>query len=154
MSLEKVFDRKQVKEEAEKTPLTIGEMQGMFHDYEIRVFNVETNELEIATKHNATTADLLSVIKYYEDNFTIDKERAKSEIKFYKKALERIANEFGVVDPIQLIMKAENDEENYVDILIKIIRERLATEEITSGKLLNAANKMAKEVSESRIIKK
>ena len=71
MNLEKVFNRKQVKEEAGKTPLTIGEMQGMFHDYGIRVFNVETNELEIATMHNATTADLLSVIKYYENRTKI-----------------------------------------------------------------------------------
>lgn len=69
MSLEIVIDLKQIKEEAEKIPLTLGQMQEMFNDYGIRVFNTETNELETATLHTATTADLLSVIKVYEDNF-------------------------------------------------------------------------------------
>jgi len=88
MNLEKVFNRKQVKEEAGKTPLTVGEMQGMFHDYGIRVFNTETNELEIATMHNATTADLLSVIKYYEDNlvkvFTSTEPKFKANKEWFK----------------------------------------------------------------------
>ncbi|MCK9209227.1 MAG: hypothetical protein M0P61_00185 [Ignavibacteriaceae bacterium] len=80
MSLEKVFNRKQVKEIAEQIPMTIGEMQRMFSDYGIRVFNTETNELEIATIHTATTADLLSVIKYYEDNLTrIAKENTEEQ---------------------------------------------------------------------------
>lgn len=70
MNLEKVFNRKQVKKEAEKIRFTLGQMQDMFNDYGIQVFNTETNELEIATMHTATTADLLSVIKYYEDNLT------------------------------------------------------------------------------------
>ena len=47
------------------------------------------------------------------------------EIDFYRKSLERIANEFDITDPIQLIVKAEDDKETYVDILIKIIREKL-----------------------------
>ena len=47
--------------------LTVGEMQKMFDKYEIEQHNTKTSSLEIATKHNITTAQLLAVIKYYEN---------------------------------------------------------------------------------------
>lgn len=59
-------------------------------------------------------------------NLIMKIEELKSEIDFYKKSLERIANEFGIVNPLQLTMNAKNNEENYVDILINIIRKDLA----------------------------
>ena len=50
-----------------------------------------------------------------------------AEITFYKGALRRIANEFGITDPVQLVIEAESEEENYVDILIRIIKKRLGS---------------------------
>lgn len=49
-----------------------------------------------------------------------------ADIEFYKKALERIANEIGIFSPLQMMARAENDNETYVDILIKILKEKLA----------------------------
>ena len=51
---------------------------------------------------------------------------------FYKVSLKRIAAEFGITTPLQLMARAENDSETYADILIKIIREKL--NENTSSK--------------------
>lgn len=42
---------------------------------------------------------------------------------FYQKSLERIANAAGITDPIQLIARAENNTETYVDILVRVIEE-------------------------------
>ncbi len=47
------------------------------------------------------------------------------QIAFYQDALKRIANEFGITDPIQLVIRVETEEETYVDVLIRIIREDL-----------------------------
>ena len=42
--------------------------------------------------------------------------------RFYRDALKQLAEAAGIVDPIQLIALAENNEENYVDLLAKHIR--------------------------------
>jgi len=105
MSLEKVFDRKKVKEEAGRISLKLGEMQGMFHDYGIRVFNTETNELEIATLHTATTADLLSVIKYYEDKIGEETKDLQELVKQRKEELFAISEKLKAqTKPFEYIM--------------------------------------------------
>jgi hypothetical protein len=45
---------------------------------------------------------------------------------FYKQSMTRVAAEFGITSPLQMIARAENNEQTYADILIKIIREQLA----------------------------
>jgi hypothetical protein len=42
-------------------------------------------------------------------------------LEFYKKSMKRIANAVGIETPLQLIALAENNEENYVDLLLKHI---------------------------------
>lgn len=46
----------------------------------------------------------------------------QQEIEFYRKSLERICNVIGIDTPLQLIARAENNEENYVDILCRILK--------------------------------
>jgi hypothetical protein len=151
MNLEKVFNRKRVKEEAEKTPLTIGEMQGMFHDYGIRVFNTETNELEIATMHNATTADLLRVIKYYEDNLIrISKEYAEEQqLLQLQKEIREIADGEFLPDGDSVNIPTLLWAENWVRIFDEIAP--LATEEGMQEQLLSSANKMVKQALNTKI---
>ncbi len=52
-------------------------------------------------------------------------EDLEKKIKFYKDSLIRIANIFDITDPLQLIAAAENNEETYVDVLIKIIKKKI-----------------------------
>jgi hypothetical protein len=47
------------------------------------------------------------------------------EIDFYKNALARIAGLFDIDSPLELIVRAENNEETYVDILCRVISEKL-----------------------------
>jgi hypothetical protein len=47
------------------------------------------------------------------------------EVKFYKASMERIANLFGIESPMQLIARAKNNEQTYVDILVEVIEEKL-----------------------------
>lgn len=50
-----------------------------------------------------------------------------SDEEFYRKSLVRVAKASGIEEPIQLIALAENNEQNYVDLLvlhIERLRER------------------------------
>lgn len=48
----------------------------------------------------------------------------QDELKFYKDALFRIASAFGCESPIKLSVLAENNSEDYVDLLIKYIKKK------------------------------
>lgn len=52
-----------------------------------------------------------------------DAEKAET---FTRKYLTAIANIIGIESPIELIARAENNEENYADILLRILTERYA----------------------------
>lgn len=61
----------------------------------------------------------------------IIQDQDKSET-FYRDSLQRIAAEFGVTSQLMLTVQAENNEETYVDLLLKIIRQRLETPQPSS----------------------
>ncbi len=51
---------------------------------------------------------------------------ALEDTQFYHDALVRISALFGITDPYQLIGRAKNNEQTYVDILCEVIEEKLA----------------------------
>lgn len=59
-----------------------------------------------------------------------ENKKLSESIVFYKTSMERIANKFGIDHPLQLIVRAENNQETYVDILLKVVDEQ--KEQLTS----------------------
>jgi hypothetical protein len=49
--------------------------------------------------------------------------RLNAEVEFYRTGMVKVAKAIGVQDPIELIVLAENNEETYVDLLIKWIKQ-------------------------------
>lgn len=52
-------------------------------------------------------------------------EAEEKTVEFYKTGMVKIAEAFGITSIYQLIGRAENNTETYVDILVKIIKEKL-----------------------------
>jgi hypothetical protein len=48
--------------------------------------------------------------------------RLNAEVEFYRTGMTKVAEAVGVTTPLELIMLAENNEETYVDLLIKWIK--------------------------------
>ncbi len=47
----------------------------------------------------------------------------KTEIEFYQASLTRVAKAFGINSPLQLMARAKDNEQTYVDILIDLVQE-------------------------------
>lgn len=63
-------------------------------------------------------------------------------VEFYQDSMRRIAEVFGIVTPLQLIMAAENNEENYVDILLRSIRNQLADKDAALAEQTERADRL------------
>jgi len=84
-------------------------------------------------------------------------EQAEARHREYQEGLEKVARAVGVTTPLELIAEADNNEQSYFDLLVKIIKrdlvEKLERAEAVNKSLLVEMDKHASRIKQWQILR-